>query len=70
MSRAIALLAMMFGIAACGHDPGSRALTGGAIGAGAGAVVGSTTAVGTVPGVIIGGVGGALIGAVTTPLSW
>ena len=70
MSRYFVLLAMAFGIAACGHDPGSRALTGGAIGAGAGAIVGSTTAVGVVPGVVIGGLGGALIGAATTPLSW
>ena len=70
MSRYIVLLAMAFGIAACGHDPGSRALTGGAIGAGAGAVVGSTTAVGVVPGAVIGGLGGAVIGVATTPLSW
>lgn len=27
----------MFGLAACGSDPGSRALSGGAIGAGTGA---------------------------------
>jgi osmotically inducible lipoprotein OsmB len=70
VSRYIVLLAMTFGIAACGHDPGSRALTGGAIGAGAGAVVGSTTTIGVLPGAIIGGVGGAVIGAATTPLSW
>jgi hypothetical protein len=70
VSRYIVLLITMFGTAACGHDPGTRALTGGAIGAGAGAVVGSTTAVGVVPGAVIGGLGGAVIGAVTTPLSW
>ena len=57
-------------IAGCGRDPGTRALTGGALGAGAGAVVGSTTGVGVVPGAIVGGVGGAAIGIVTTPLSW
>jgi hypothetical protein len=70
LSRSIALLAVVFGVAACGQDPGTRALTGGAIGAGAGAVVGSTTVVGTVPGAVIGGLGGAVIGAATTPLSW
>lgn len=70
MSRYVALLALMSGIAACGQDPGTRALTGGAIGAGAGAVVGSTTVVGTVPGAVIGGLGGAVVGAATTPLSW
>ena len=70
MSRYIALLAVMLSVAACGQDPGTRALTGGAIGAGAGAVVGSTTVVGTVPGAVIGGLGGAVIGAATTPFSW
>ena len=70
MGRYIVLLATTFSIAACGHDPGSRAVTGGAIGAGAGALVGSTTTIGVLPGAIIGGVGGAVIGAATTPLSW
>ena len=70
MSRYIALLAVMLGVAACGEDPGTRALTGGAIGAGTGAVVGSTTVIGTVPGAVVGGIGGAVIGAATTPLSW
>jgi hypothetical protein len=70
VSRFLILLAMMFAVAACGQDPGTRALTGGAIGAGAGAVVGSTTGVGLLPGAVIGGVGGAVIGAATTPFSW
>ncbi len=70
MSRYIVLIAMLLGVAACGHDPGTRALTGGAIGAGAGAVVGGTTGMGLVPGAIVGGVGGAVLGAATTPLSW
>jgi hypothetical protein len=64
------LLPLSLGVAACGQDPGTRALTGGAIGAGTGAVIGSTTGVGVVPGVIVGGVGGAVIGAATTPLAW
>ena len=70
MTRLVLSLALLLGVAACGHDPGTRALTGGAIGAGTGAVIGSTTGVGVVPGVIVGGVGGAVIGAATTPLSW
>ncbi|SKA16388.1 hypothetical protein SAMN02745126_03877 [Enhydrobacter aerosaccus] len=70
MSRFIGLLALMLTVGACGHDPGTRALTGGAIGAGAGAVVGSTTGVGVVPGAVVGGVGGAVVGIATTPLSW
>jgi hypothetical protein len=70
VSRYIVLLAMLAGVTGCGHDPGTRALTGGAIGAGTGAVIGSTTGVGVVPGAIVGGVGGAALGIVTTPLSW
>jgi hypothetical protein len=60
---AIAFLAL----AACGNDPGTRALTGGAIGAGSGAVIGSVTPIGPIGGAVIGGVGGAVIGAATTP---
>jgi osmotically inducible lipoprotein OsmB len=70
MARCIALLAVVVGVAACGSSPGDRALTGGAIGAGAGAVIGSTTAVGVVPGAVVGGVAGAAIGVVTTPVAW
>jgi hypothetical protein len=70
MSRFLALVAIMVGTAACGSSPGERAVTGGAIGAGAGAVVGATTGVGVLPGAVIGGVGGAAIGAVTAPLAW
>ena len=53
--------------AACGDRPIDRALTGGAIGAGSGAVIGSVTPIGPVGGAVIGGVGGAVIGAATTP---
>jgi osmotically inducible lipoprotein OsmB len=60
-----ALLALS--VAACGNDPGTRALTGGAIGAGTGAVIGSVTPIGPIGGAVVGGVGGAVIGAATTP---
>jgi osmotically inducible lipoprotein OsmB len=70
MTKTLVLLVAVFGLAACGSDPGSRALSGGAIGAGTGAVIGSVTPVGTVPGLVIGGIGGAVIGAATTPLAW
>ena len=52
--------------AACGDRPVDRALTGGAIGAGGGALVGA--AVGNPwAGAAVGAVGGAAIGAATTP---
>ena len=72
MTRWFAMFAILLGVAACGHDPGERALTGGAIGAGTGAVVGGVVApgIGWAPGAIVGGVGGAVIGAATAPLSW
>jgi hypothetical protein len=54
-------------LAACGENPGERALTGGLIGAGGGAALGATTGLGIVPGVVIGGIGGAVLGAATTP---
>jgi len=67
MTKTLALLVALFGLAACGNDPGTRALTGGAIGAGSGAVIGSVTPIGPIGGAVIGGVGGAVVGAATTP---
>lgn len=54
-------------LGACGTQPGERALTGGALGAGAGA--GLTAAAGGNPviGALAGGVGGSILGAATTP---
>jgi hypothetical protein len=65
MRKLIVLAALTLSLAACGHSEGERALTGGLIGAGGGAVVGSMTGIGPVGGAVIGGVGGAGIGAVT-----
>lgn len=70
MTKAFALLIVLFSLAACGSDPGTRALTGGAIGAGSGAVIGSVTPIGPIGGAVVGGVGGAVIGAATAPLAW
>jgi osmotically inducible lipoprotein OsmB len=54
------------GLAACGTSPGERAVSGGLIGAGTGAAVGSLTgSAGT--GALIGGALGAAGGAVTSP---
>jgi osmotically inducible lipoprotein OsmB len=52
-------------LAACGNTPGQRALSGGAIGAGAGAVGGALVGGDPVTGALIGGGVGAVTGAVT-----
>lgn len=60
------IAALATATAACGDRPVDRALTGGAIGAGGGALVGA--AVGNPwAGAAVGAVGGAAIGAATTP---
>src|SRR5690242_9235445 len=57
-----------FALSACGTTPGDRAVSGGLIGAGTGAAIGSLSGnAGT--GAVIGGVAGAAAGAVTDPCS-
>lgn len=56
-----------FGLAACGETPGTRAVTGGLIGAGTGAAVGAATGGNAGTGALIGGGVGAVGGAVTAP---
>ena len=58
--------ALALATAACGDTPGQRALTGGAIGAGGGALV-CAAAGNPLAGAVVGGLGGAAIGAATTP---
>jgi osmotically inducible lipoprotein OsmB len=53
-------------LAGCGESPGCRALTGGAIGAGGGAVVGALAGSPAV-GALAGGAGGAAVGGLTSP---
>ncbi|HVZ27933.1 MAG TPA: YMGG-like glycine zipper-containing protein, partial [Rhizomicrobium sp.] len=53
--------------AACGTDPGERALSGGLIGAGAGAAIGAATGGSAATGALIGGAAGAVGGAATSP---
>jgi len=60
-----AMFVLALGLAACGRTPGTRAVTGGLIGAGGGAAVGSATGLGAGTGALIGGVGGAGAGALT-----
>jgi len=54
-------------LASCGQTPGTRAITGGLLGAGGGAAVGSATGLGAGTGALIGGAGGAGAGALTAP---
>lgn len=62
---ALSMGALLLG--ACGDTWGQRAVTGGAIGAGGGALVGGATGLGILPGALIGGVAGAGLGAATAP---
>ena len=63
---ATAALLTALAVSACGTTPGDRAVSGGLIGAGAGAAIGSVTgSAGT--GALIGGAAGAVAGAVTDP---
>jgi hypothetical protein len=69
MSRISSLLicaALVLATAACGDTPGQRAVTGGAIGAGGGALVGAAAG-NPLAGAVVGGLGGAAVGAATTP---
>lgn len=65
--RKIPLLVIVAaGMAACGQTTGDRAISGGLLGAGAGAAVGSLTgSAGT--GALLGGAAGAAGGALTSP---
>jgi osmotically inducible lipoprotein OsmB len=54
-------------LAGCGQSPGTRAVTGGLLGAGAGAGVSAATGHKAGTGALIGGGAGALGGAVTAP---
>ena len=57
----------VLGLAGCGYSPGHRALTGGASGAGTGAIIGAATGGSAATGALIGGGIGAIGGAVTSP---
>jgi osmotically inducible lipoprotein OsmB len=60
------LAAATLGLGACGYSTGDRALSGGALGAGAGAGVAAVTGGSPVTGAVIGGAAGALGGALTS----
>jgi hypothetical protein len=61
------IIAALLGLAGCGNDPGTRALSGGAIGAGGGALLGAALGGNPATGALIGGAAGAIGGAATTP---
>jgi hypothetical protein len=71
MKKLIAAMAVAGALAGCNaYDPRDRAVAGGLIGAGTGAVIGGIATGrpgGAVAGGIIGAAGGAIIGAATTP---
>lgn len=67
-SRFLSILAVAglgLALAGCGHSTGDRAVSGGLIGAGAGATVGAVTGGNPVTGAVVGGAIGAVGGAVT-----
>lgn len=65
--RALFLGAAVLAVAACGQGTGHRALTGGGIGAGVGAVGSAVMGANPVTGALIGGGVGAATGALTSP---
>jgi hypothetical protein len=67
VTNAILTVGLILGLAACGESPGTRAVTGGLLGAGGGAAVGAATGGGAGTGALIGGGLGALGGAATAP---
>jgi hypothetical protein len=67
IGKYLLVAALALGTAACGDTWGQRAVTGGAIGAGSGALIGAVTPLGVLPGALIGGAVGAGVGAATTP---
>jgi osmotically inducible lipoprotein OsmB len=67
MARYITLAALLLSVAACGDTWGQRAVTGGGIGAGSGALLGVATGFNPLLGAVVGGAVGAGVGAATTP---
>jgi osmotically inducible lipoprotein OsmB len=64
-TKTLLLSAICLTLGACGHTPGERALSGGAIGAGTGAVISGATGGSPWTGAAIGGAAGAIGGAAT-----
>jgi len=67
LSYVILPLIMVMLLSSCGYSQSHRAVTGGAIGAGVGAVGSAVTGGNPVAGAVVGGVVGAGVGALTSP---
>jgi hypothetical protein len=65
--RHILAVAAVLALAACGTNPTDRAISGGAMGAGGGALLGGATGLGAGTGALLGGAGGAAAGGLTKP---
>lgn len=65
--KIVAVLALTLALAACGRSPGGRALSGGLLGAGAGAAVSGITGGNLGTGALVGGGIGPAGGALTAP---
>jgi osmotically inducible lipoprotein OsmB len=63
----VAVIAICLSLAGCGRTPGQRAVSGGLLGAGTGALIGGATGGNPLTGALIGGGVGAVGGAVTAP---
>jgi hypothetical protein len=63
----ILLITSAVALGACGQTRGERALTGGLLGAGAGAGVSAIAGGSLLTGAVVGGLGGAAVGALTGP---
>jgi hypothetical protein len=59
------MIAVMLFVSACGDTKGQRAVTGGAIGVGAGAVAGALVGGSVLGAAVLGGAAGAAVGALT-----
>ena len=67
MAKYVTLALILLSATACGDTWGQRAVTGGGIGAGSGALIGALTPIGLLPGALLGGAVGAGVGAATAP---
>jgi len=66
-AKSVVLTGILLAATACGDTWGQRAVTGGGIGAGTGALLGVATGFNPLLGAVVGGAAGAGIGAATAP---